>query len=45
MILWLPRWFRQDGPLTQDEVAEQIARFALGALIVPRPSQRRRNRK
>jgi AcrR family transcriptional regulator len=36
MILWLPRWFRQDGPLTQDEVAEQIAKFALGGLIDPR---------
>ena len=36
MILWLPRWFRQDGPLTQDEVAEQIAKFALGGLIEPR---------
>ena len=40
MILWLPRWFRQDGPLTQDEVAEQIAKFALGGLIEPRRDKR-----
>jgi AcrR family transcriptional regulator len=46
MILWLPRWFRQDGPLTQDEVAEQIAKFALGGLIESSRSKRaRRNRK
>jgi TetR/AcrR family transcriptional regulator, cholesterol catabolism regulator len=42
MILWLPRWFRPDGCLTQEEVAEQIAKFALGGLIVPRRSRRAR---
>jgi TetR/AcrR family transcriptional regulator, cholesterol catabolism regulator len=37
MILWLPRWFRQDGRLTQDHVAENIANLALGGLVgVPR---------
>jgi len=35
MILWLPRWFRQDGRLTQDEVANNIATLALGGLVVP----------
>jgi len=40
MILWLPRWFRQDGRLTQDQVAENIANLALGGLIVPRRRQR-----
>jgi AcrR family transcriptional regulator len=40
MILWLPRWFRQDGRLTQEEVAEQIAAFALGGLIEPRRAKR-----
>ena len=34
MILWLPRWFRQDGRLTQDQVAENIATLALGGLLV-----------
>jgi AcrR family transcriptional regulator len=33
MILWLPRWFRQDGRLSQDQVAEHVAEFAMGGLI------------
>ena len=33
MILWLPRWFRQDGGLTEEQVAEEIAKVALGGLI------------
>jgi AcrR family transcriptional regulator len=43
MILWLPRWFRHDGRLTQEEVAEEIAKLALGGLIKPRrlPRERR----
>jgi len=36
MILWLPRWFRQDGRLTQEHVAENIANLALGGLVPPR---------
>jgi TetR/AcrR family transcriptional regulator, cholesterol catabolism regulator len=40
MILWLPRWFRQDGVLTQEQVAEAIASLALGGLIRPRRRQR-----
>jgi AcrR family transcriptional regulator len=35
MILWLPRWFRQDGRLDQEMVANQMAAFALGGLLVP----------
>jgi AcrR family transcriptional regulator len=42
MILWLPRWFRQDGRLTQEEVADEIASIALGGLIQPRASGKRR---
>ena len=42
MILWLPRWFRQDGRLTQDHVAENIANLALGGLVTPRPSAKTR---
>jgi TetR/AcrR family transcriptional regulator, cholesterol catabolism regulator len=43
MILWLPRWFRQDGRLTQAQVAEQIANLAMGGVLVPaRPRRRRR---
>ena len=41
MILWLPRWFRQDGRLTQAQVAEHIADFALGGLVQPAPQERR----
>jgi AcrR family transcriptional regulator len=40
MILWLPRWFRQDGRLTQDHVAENIANLALGGLVVVPPRAR-----
>jgi AcrR family transcriptional regulator len=35
MILWLPRWFRQDGGLTQAQVAEEVTKLALGALLRP----------
>jgi hypothetical protein len=35
-ILWLPRWFRQNGRLSQEQVAEQIADMALGGLLRPR---------
>jgi hypothetical protein len=41
MILWLPRWFRQDGRLTQEQVANEIANIALGGLIVPARTGRR----
>lgn len=40
MILWLPRWFRQDGRLTQDHVAENIANLALGGLVIVPPQAR-----
>jgi len=40
MILWLPRWFRLDGRLTQDQVAENIANMALGGLVVVQPRPR-----
>jgi len=45
MILWLPRWFRQDGRLTQEQVANEIAKMALGGLVAsarPRRARRRR---
>jgi AcrR family transcriptional regulator len=35
MINWLSRWFRQDGDLTQEQVAEQIANIALHGLLRP----------
>ncbi len=33
MVLWLPRWFRQDGRLSQERVATEIARLAMGGLL------------
>ena len=35
MILWLPRWFRQDGRLSQQQVAKELAKLALGGLLRP----------
>src|SRR5262245_46879734 len=35
MILWLPRWFRQDGRLTQQQVAKEMAKLVLSGLLYP----------
>ena len=40
-ILWLPRWFRQNGRLSQEQVANQIADIALGGLLRNRPTVKR----
>jgi TetR/AcrR family transcriptional regulator, cholesterol catabolism regulator len=40
MILWLPRWFRQDGRLTQQQVAKELAKLALGGLLRSTPTRR-----
>jgi AcrR family transcriptional regulator len=47
MILWLPRWFRADGRLTQEQVAADIARLALAGVLAPapRPAPVRRSKK
>lgn len=47
MILWVPRWFRHNGRLTQEQVAREIADMALGGLLRPkrRASQPRRRLK
>jgi TetR/AcrR family transcriptional regulator, cholesterol catabolism regulator len=42
MILWLPRWFRHDGRLTQEQVADGIASLALGGLVAPNRRHRSR---
>src|SRR6266849_1732017 len=39
MILWLPRWFRQNGRLTQEEAAHAIASLALGGVVRPASSK------
>ncbi len=43
MILWLPRWFRQDGRLTQQQVAKEMAKLVLSGLLYP-PGTRRNAR-
>jgi hypothetical protein len=40
-ILWLPRWFRQNGRLSQEQVANQIADIALGGLLRSRSTVKR----
>ena len=44
MILWLPRWFRQNGRLTQEQVAHQIADIALGGLLVDPDAPKKKRR-
>ena len=38
MINWLSRWFKQDGALTEEQIAEEIVKIALNGLL--RPSSR-----
>jgi AcrR family transcriptional regulator len=46
-ILWIPRWFRHEGRLTEEQVADEVADLVLGGLLLPpvraprrpRPSQ------
>ena len=45
VILWLPRWFRQDGRLSQEQVAEQVVKIALGGLIRSRRAPARQGRR
>jgi AcrR family transcriptional regulator len=35
MLLWLSRWFRPDGRLTREQVADEISKIALGGLLRP----------
>jgi len=32
-LLWLPRWFRGDGPLTSEQVVEQTVGVVVGGLL------------
>ena len=45
MVLWLPRWFRQDGRLSQERVAGEITRMALDGLLRPAKPARSPNPK
>lgn len=33
MIMWLARWFRPDGKLSREQVAEELCQIALGGLL------------
>jgi hypothetical protein len=35
MCNWLPRWYRKDGALTIDQIADTFIAIALGGLLVP----------
>ena len=37
MLLWLPRWFRNEGSLTSEQVIKQIFRIADGGLLKRKP--------
>jgi len=32
-LLWLPRWFRSEGPLTSEQVVEQVVGIVAGGLL------------
>ena len=42
MIQWLPRWFRDDGPLTIDQAARELTDLACAAVLKPGRAGRRR---
>jgi AcrR family transcriptional regulator len=42
MILWLPRWFRQSGRLTNERAANEIADLALAGVLRPPAAARPR---
>ncbi|HYM21563.1 MAG TPA: TetR/AcrR family transcriptional regulator [Vicinamibacterales bacterium] len=44
MILWLPRWFRQNGRLSQEEAAREIASLALSGIVRSSPAKRKLRR-
>jgi AcrR family transcriptional regulator len=44
MINWLSRWYQADGPLNEQEIAEEIVDIAVNGLIRPAARERRRLR-
>jgi AcrR family transcriptional regulator len=43
MMLWLSRWFRPDGRLSNEQVVEEISKISLGGLLRPQARLGRRN--
>ena len=35
-LMWLPRWYKPEGPLSSDRVVEEITRIVLGGVLKPR---------
>jgi TetR/AcrR family transcriptional regulator, cholesterol catabolism regulator len=44
-ILWIPHWFRHEGRLTEEQVADEVANFVLGGLLRPPVRTRRAPRR
>jgi AcrR family transcriptional regulator len=42
MVLWLARWFRPDGKLSREQVAEEICKIALGGLLHTETNEKKR---
>ncbi|MFN0107291.1 MAG: TetR/AcrR family transcriptional regulator [Blastocatellia bacterium] len=42
MIMWLARWFRPDGKLSREQVAEEICKIALGGLLHTETNEKKR---
>ena len=42
MILWLPRWYRQGGRLSQEQVANEIMKLAVNGVVQRRSVARLR---
>jgi len=43
MILWVARWFRPDGKLSREQVAEEICKIAFGGLLQIQANGKRKN--
>src|SRR5262245_3324399 len=42
MMLWLSRWFRPDGRLSSEQLAEELSKIALGGILRPQVRLARR---
>jgi AcrR family transcriptional regulator len=41
MLLWVSRWYRPDGKLKGEQVADEITKIVFGGIVRPAPSPRR----
>lgn len=42
MIIWLSRWYHPDGPLSSEQVADEISKIAMAGLLRPQARLARR---